>query len=116
MLNVARCYTTGTLTLPRGVILCGAIQGPFDVSGVDSAVTAIAPTLLVTNTSAPFVTLTGLGTGVTDLIFHYPNQVKTSASAPTVYPYTIQIRSAVAAKVVRSTVTNAYNFLDIELG
>ena len=116
VLNVARYYTTGTLTVPQGVILCGAVQGPFDVNGVDPAVTAIAPTLLVTNTSAPFVTLTGLSAGVTDLLFHYPNQVKTSASTPTVYPYTIEVNNAVAAKVVRSTVTNAYNFLDIQLG
>jgi hypothetical protein len=117
VLNVARYYTTGTLTVPQGVVLCGAIEGPFDVTGVDPAVTTIAPTLLVTNTTAPFVTLTGLGAGVTDLLFHYPNQVKTSASTPTVYPYTIEvINSAVGAKVARSTVTNAYNFLDIELG
>jgi hypothetical protein len=116
VLNVARYYTTGTLTVPQGVVLCGAIQGPFDVNGVDPAVTTIAPTLLITNTSAPFVTLTGLSAGVTDLLFHYPNQVKTSASAPTVYPYTIEVNNAVAAKVVRSTVTNAYNFLDIQLG
>ena len=117
VLNVARYYTTGTLTVPQGVVLCGAIQGPFDVNGVDPAVTTIAPTLLVTNTTAPFVTLTGLSSGVTDLLFHYPNQVKTSASAPTVYPYTIVLNAnAVAAKVARSTVTNAYNFLDIELG
>jgi hypothetical protein len=117
VLDVARYYTTGTLTVPQGVVLCGAIQGPFDVNGVDPAVTTIAPTLLVTNTTAPFVTLTGLSSGVTDLLFHYPNQVKTSASAPTVYPYTIVLNAnAVAAKVARSTVTNAYNFLDIELG
>jgi hypothetical protein len=117
VLNVARYYTTGTLTVPQGVVLCGAIEGPFDVTGVDPAVTAIAPTLLVTNTTAPFVTLTGLGAGVTDLLFHYPNQVKTSASTPNVYPYTIEVtNSAVGAKVARSTVTNAYNFLDIELG
>jgi len=116
VLNVGRYYTTGTLTVPQGVVLCGAIQGPFDVNGVDPAVTTIAPTLLVTNTTAPFITLAGLGAGVTDLLFHYPNQVKTSASTPTVYPYTIEVDSAVAAKVARSTVTNAYNFLDIELG
>jgi len=117
VLNVARYYTTGTLTVPQGVVLCGAIQGPFDVNGVDPAVTTIAPTLLVTNTTAPFVTLTGLSSGVTDLLFHYPNQVKTSASTPTAYPYTIVLNAnAVAAKVARSTVTNAYNFLDIELG
>jgi hypothetical protein len=114
--NAARYYTTGTLTVPQGVVLCGAIQGPFDVAGVDPAATTIAPTLLVTNTSGPFITLSGLGAGVTDLLFHYPNQVKSSASAPTVYPYTIKINGAVAAKVARSTVTNAYNFLDIELG
>jgi len=114
--KVARYFTTGTLQVPVGVILCGTIEGPFDVSGVNPAVTAIAPTLLITNTSTPFITLQGLGAGVTDLLFHYPNQVKTSASAPTVYPYTIQITSAVAAKVVRSTVTNAYDFLDIQLG
>jgi hypothetical protein len=116
VLKVARYYTTGTLQVPQGVVLCGNIEGPFDVAGVDPAVTAVAPTLLITNASAPFITLTGLGAGVTDLLFHYPNQVKTSASAPTVYPYTIQVTSAVAGKVVRSTVTNAYNFLDIELG
>jgi hypothetical protein len=116
VLNVARYFTTGTFTIPQGVVLCGAIQGPFDVAGVDPAATAIAPTLLVTNTSAPFITLAGLGAGVTDLLFHYPNQVKTSASTPTVYPYTIEVFSAVAAKVARSTVTNAYNFLDIQLG
>jgi hypothetical protein len=114
--GVARYYTTGTFIVPQGVVLSGAIQGPFDVTGIDPAVTAIAPTLLVTNTTAPFVTLTGLSAGVTDLLFHYPNQVKTSASTPTIYPYTIEISSAVAAKVVRSTVTNAYNFLDIEIG
>src|SRR5260370_9420367 len=114
--KVARYFTTGSFVVPVGVVLCGTIEGPFDVAGVNPAVTAIAPTLLVTNTSAPFITLSGLGAGVTDLLFHSPNQVKTSASSPTVYPYTIAVNGAVAGKVVRSTVTNAYNFLDIELG
>jgi hypothetical protein len=114
--KVARYFTTGSFVVPVGVVLCGTIEGPFDVAGVNPAVTAIAPTLLVTNTSAPFISLQGLGAGVTNLLFHYPNQVKTSASSPTVYPYTIEVKGAVAAKVARSTVTNAYNFLDIELG
>ena len=114
VLKVARYFTTGTLTVPGGVVLCGAIQGPFDVAGVDPAVTTIAPTLLVTNTSAPFITLQAPGAGVTDLLFHYPNQVKSSASAPTVYPYTILANHA--SRILRSTVTNAYNFLDIEVG
>ncbi|MGA2455980.1 MAG: glycosyl hydrolase family 28-related protein [Terriglobales bacterium] len=113
--KVARYYTTGTFVVPTGVVLSGAVEGPFDVAGVNPATTAIAPTLLVTNTGAPFLTLQGLGTGVTDLLFHYPNQVKSSAAAPTVYPYTI-VLTAAAGKVVRSTVTNAYNFLDMELG
>jgi hypothetical protein len=114
--NVARYFTTGSFVVPVGVVLCGAIEGPFDVTGVNPAATAIAPTLLVTNTNNPFVTLSGVGAGVTDLLFHYPNQVGTSASAPTAYPYTIVLVNAPGAKVVRSTVTNAYNFLDIEVG
>ncbi|MGA7928083.1 MAG: glycosyl hydrolase family 28-related protein [Candidatus Sulfotelmatobacter sp.] len=115
--NVARYYTTGTFIVPQGVVLCGTIEGPFDVAGVNPALTTIAPTLLITNTSSPFLTLQGVGAGVTDLLFHYPNQVATSASAPTVYPYTITVTQGNAGtKVVRSTVTNAYNFLDIESG
>jgi hypothetical protein len=113
--NVARYFTTGMFVVPRGVVLCGVIEGPFDVAGVNPAATAVAPTLLVTSTSGPFLTLQGFGAGVTDLLFHYPNQVATSAAAPTVYPYTI-LMSSPSTKVVRSTVTNAYNFLDIEVG
>jgi Pectate lyase superfamily protein len=114
--NVARYFTTGTFIVPSGVILCGGIEGPFDVGfGVNPAATVVGPTLLVTNTSAPFVTLSGLGAGVTDLLFHYPKQVNPSASAPNVYPYTI-VAAAPGTKVVRSLVTNAYNFLDIESG
>jgi hypothetical protein len=113
--GVARYYTTGTFIVPQGVVLCGAIEGPFDVVGINPAVTSVAPTLLITNTSKPFLTLQGVSSGVTDLLFHYPGQVPTSASAPTVYPYTILV-TAPGTKVTRSTVTNAYNFLDIEVG
>ena len=113
--GVARYFTTGTFVVPRGVVLCGAIEGPFDVGGVNPAATTIAPTLLITNTVSPFLTLQGFGAGATDLLFHYPNQVATSASAPNVYPYTILVTSP-STKVSRDTVTNAYNFLDIEVG
>jgi Pectate lyase superfamily protein len=113
--GVARYFTTGTLAVPQGVVLCGAIEGPFDVPGINPATTVVAPTLLITNTSGPFITLQGIGAGVTDLLFHYPNQVASSAATPNVYPYTILV-SAPGTKVVRSTVTNAYNFLDIEIG
>ncbi|HEY8051239.1 MAG TPA: glycosyl hydrolase family 28-related protein [Steroidobacteraceae bacterium] len=113
--SVARYFTTARFVVPKGVVLCGAIEGPFDVAGVNPADTAVAPTLLITNSSGPFVTLSDLGAGVTDLLFHYPNQVASSAAAPAVYPYTIQV-NAPGTKVARSTVTNAYNFLDIEVG
>ena len=115
VLSLARYFTAGTLVVPQGVVLCGPTEGPFDVPGINPASTAVAATLLVTNTTGPFLTLQGIGAGVTDLIFHYPNQVATSASAPNVYPYTILV-TAPGTKVVRSTVTNAYNFLDLESG
>jgi hypothetical protein len=113
--SVARYFTSGTFVVPRGVVLCGAIEGPFDVVGINPAATTIAPTLLITNTSLPFLTLQGFGAGATDLLFHYPNQVGSSAAAPHVYPYTILVSSP-STKVARSTVTNAYNFMDIEVG
>jgi hypothetical protein len=115
VLNIARYFTTGTLVVPAGVVLCGPTEGPFDPTGANPSANAIAPTLLITNTTAPFLTLQGVGAGVTDLLFHYPNQVLPTASAPNAYPYTILV-AAPGTKVVRSTVTNAYNFLDIESG
>jgi hypothetical protein len=115
VLSVARYFTAGTLTVPAGVVLCGPTEGPFDPFGINPALTAVAATLLVTNTTGPFLTLQGIGAGVTDLVFHYPNQVAPTASAPNVYPYTILV-TAPGTKIARSMVTNAYNFLDIESG
>jgi|HubBroStandDraft_2_1064218.scaffolds.fasta_scaffold80972_1 hypothetical protein len=115
VLGVARYFTTGILVVPAGVVLCGPTEGPFDVQGIDPTATAVAATLLVTSTSGPFLTLEGVGAGVTDLLFHYPNQVTTGTSAPNVYPYTILVTGP-GTKVARDTVTNAYNFLDIESG
>jgi len=114
--KVARYFTTGSFVLPTGVVLCGPTEGPFDVSGVNPAKTAIAATLLVTDTSSPFITLQGVGSGVTDMLFHYPSQVNSNSSVPITYPYTIVVNAPGGAKVARSTVTNAYNFLDIEIG
>ena len=113
--NVARYFVSGTFQVPGGVVLCGSVEGPFGVAGADPGATTIAPTLLVTNNSGPFITLQGIGAGVTDLLFHYPNQVGPTASAPNVYPYTI-VTTAPGTKVVRSATFNAYNFLDIESG
>ena len=56
--NSALYFTTGAFIVPTAVVLCGAIEGPFDVGfGVNPAMTVVAPTLLVTNVSAPFITL-----------------------------------------------------------
>ncbi|MGA2455988.1 MAG: glycosyl hydrolase family 28-related protein [Terriglobales bacterium] len=115
VLNVARYFTAGTLTVPAGVVLCGAVEGPFDTIGLNPAVTTSAPTLLITNTTGPFLTLQGIGAAATDLLFQYPNQVAPTAAAPNVYPYTILV-TAPGAKVLRSTAANAYDFLDIESG
>lgn len=113
--NVARYFTTGAIQVPSGVVLCGSIEGPFDVAGANPGAITIAPTLLVTNSKSPFITLQGIGAGVSDLLFHYPNQVDPTAPAPNAYPYTI-VAAAPGSKVVRCTTSNAYNFLDIESG
>jgi hypothetical protein len=116
VLNPGRYLMNGTLAVKRGVVLCGATEGPFDV-GVDPALTTIAATFLITNTSAPFITLDGSGAAVTDLFFHYPNQVLPTATTPNVYPFTIRVRpGAPTTKIERCTATNAYQFLLIESG
>jgi hypothetical protein len=56
-----------------------------------------------------------MGAGVTDVLFHYPHQVHSNATVPIPYPFTIQIFNP-GTKVMRCTVTNAYSFLDIEVG
>jgi hypothetical protein len=114
VLEVARYFTTGSLFIPDGVVLCGAVEGPFDVAGLNPATNTVAPTLLVTNRRAPFIDLGGRA-GVTDVLFHYPHQVHSNATAPIPYPFTIQIFNG-ATKVMRCTATNAYSFLDIEVG
>jgi hypothetical protein len=57
--GMGRYYTTGTFVLLPGVVLCGVVEGPFDVAGIDPATTTIAPTILITNTTSPFLTLQG---------------------------------------------------------
>ena len=48
--GMGRYYITGTLVVLPGVVLCGVIEGPFDIAGVNPAVTTVAPTILITNT------------------------------------------------------------------
>jgi len=115
VLPPGRYLTTGALVVKRGVVLCGSTHGPFDIGAVDPAVTTIAATLLITNTTTPFLTLQDTGAAVTDLIFHYPNQVPPTTSSPNVYPTTIRVTGP-GTKIERSTVTNAWEFLDIQIG
>src|SRR5271167_1830657 len=82
VLSVARYFTTGKLVVPQGVVLSGAVEGPFDAGELSPLGPASAPTLLITYAGGPFLTLQGVGSGVTDLVFHYPNQVPTSALVP----------------------------------
>jgi len=84
--NSARYFTTGTFIVPQGVVLCGATEGPFDVPGINPLVTTVAPTLLITSTSGPFLTLQGFGAGATDLLFHYPNQWRLAPRLPRSIP------------------------------
>lgn len=114
VLKPGRYRMAGTLTLKRGVVLCGTTHGPFDF-GPDPSTTTVAATFLVTNTTAPFITVDGVGAAVTDLLFHYPNQVPPTALAPTSYPFTIKVMQP-GVTIERSTVTNAFQFLDIEVG
>jgi len=121
VLPSGRYLVTGTLTVRRRVVLCGGTDGPFDVGPVNPAVTTTAATLLITNTTAPFITLEDVGAAVTDLLFHYPNQVfhypnqPPTANEPLVYPFTIYVPVG-GTRIERCTVTNAYDFLDIERG
>jgi hypothetical protein len=114
VLNPGRYLMTGTVVVKRRVIVCGAAHGPFDV-GVNPATTTVAPTFLITNTSAPFITLAGDEAAILDILFHYPNQVDPSAPTPIVYPFTIYVPFG-GTRIERCTVTNAYRFLDIEAG
>lgn len=115
VLAPGRYLVTGTLSVKRDVVLCGAAHGPFDPGGTDPAIKTIAPTLLITNLTEPFITLAAIDASVTDLFFHYPNQVQPYASAPIVYPFTI-VAKVGNHRVERCTVTNAYQFLDIQAG
>lgn len=67
-----------------------------------------AALMLLSNSTTAI--LQGFGAGVTDLLFHYPNQVASSAASPNVCPYTILVKYR-GTKIARSTVTNAYDFL-----
>jgi len=122
------------LTIPTGVTLCGTSPGPFDVAGINPGPgpahlgKTVAATLLIPAATlnppyqnTPFLTLSGQGAGVTDILFHYPDQVVPAVTGPPeglppiIYPFTIQMNNA-SQKVERCTVTNAYQFLMMKSG
>jgi hypothetical protein len=114
---VGRFYTTGTLDLLRNVTLNGELTGPFDISQ-DPATITIAPTLLVTNTSAPFISQSGslLGNNaIQNIVFVYPDQVSANSPPPTVYPYTIEATLG-GLHIYRCTIVNAYNGIHCPMG
>lgn len=113
-------YTTGVLTLKKGVELTGSVEGPF-TGLVDVCSSVIAPTIMITNSTTGFITCqTNYNMGIADLLFVYPNQVQYSASAPAVYPYTIKIPrvagDTTGVSIRRCTFANSYNAIDIDSG
>lgn len=111
-----RC--TGVLTIPQGVTLRGSRRGPSEPITIFPLVVNAAA-FLITNTSSPFITVTGFDTGVLDLVFHYPNQVQPDAtfSAPVTYPWTIYgDGNAVNCRVERCHFTNSYQGIYLQGG
>jgi hypothetical protein len=133
VLAPGRYRVEAPLNIKAGVVLCGSTQGPFDVVGINpggTSGTPLAATLLIPNTplnhgqnALPFITLEGQGAGITDILFHYPDQVAPVFAPPgsqgsppdDLYPFTIKMANA-SQKVERCTVTNAYRFLLITSG
>jgi hypothetical protein len=67
-------------TLRQGVVFCGAVESTSDVVGTNPSTITVAPTSLAANRTNSFIRLQGQNLGVTDLLFHYPNQAKSTAS------------------------------------
>lgn len=114
LLPPGRCYFTGVLTVPSSTALVGALSGLLG-SETTPASNVQATVMLVTNTSSPFITVSGQGSTVKNLMFYYPNQVAPTASTPTAYPFTIKV-TGYLYDLENLHATNAYNFMDIEAG
>jgi len=118
MFPPALYYTTGTLTLKNNVDLIGVGSGPYDTQ-LNPMTNVTAPTLLVTNTTNPFVAQPAgaLGSNViANLLFAYPNQVDpTVANSPTVYPSTIYLPGGTCT-IRGCTFVNGYDSIQIANG
>jgi len=114
---VARYFTAGVLDLKENVTLNGELTGPCE-SESDPSVTTVAPTLMITATSGPFITQSGSGlanTAIQNLVFVYPNQVSANSPPPTVYPYTIRV-SLSGCHMRGLTFVNSYNAIQVNAG
>lgn len=115
---VARYMTTGVLSLSHGVSLNGEALGPFDALTSNPLVITAAPTILITNTSSPFITQSGGDRGanaITNLMFGYPNQVLPTSPPPTVYPFTIQLDQG-GTLIQGCSFINSYNCIYVRRG
>jgi len=114
---VARYFTAGVLDLKENVTLNGELTGPCE-SEADPAVTTVAPTLMITATSGPFITQSGSGlanNAIQNLVFVWPNQVSANSPPPTVYPYCIEV-SVSGCHMRGLTLVNAYNGILVNAG
>lgn len=114
---VHRYYTLGVLDLKENVTLNGELAGPFEIND-DPAVNTVAPTLMITATSGPFITQSAAGIGnnaIQNLLFVYPDQVSANSPPPTVYPYCMQFSSG-GVHVHGITIVNAYNGIFVDAG
>lgn len=114
---VARYFTAGVLDLKENVTLNGELTGPFE-SEANPASTTVAPTLMITATSGPFITQSGSGlanTAIQNLMFVWPNQVSANSPPPTVYPYCIEV-SLGGCHMRGLTLVNAYNGILVNAG
>lgn len=114
---VARYFFAGVLDLKENVTLNGELTGPCE-SEANPAVTTVAPTLMITATSGPFITQSGSGlanNAIQNLVFVWPNQVSANSPPPTVYPYAIEV-SVSGCHMRGLTLVNAYNGILVNAG
>lgn len=106
-------YLSGTLTVPSGVGLYG-FGSLGDGHSIGQLLGGLSTTFYITNTTNPFITITGQSVSIRGLSFYYPNQVAVTSSTPIVYPYTIKIGSGGGPGVSLRDLNfvNAYEAID----
>jgi hypothetical protein len=112
-----KAFLIDPIVMPANVTLQGTEQGPFE--GIaNPATTVIAPTLIPNSTGSAFVSLTGFGSSISDILIYYPQQVAPTAATPNAYPATISVPSGVGAanNIRRLTLVNSYIGINISNG